>query len=687
MTGSALAWSPLVPLPLLLLLAGAALLLVAFAAWRGARGWWLRLLAAAALLLGLANPSLVEEQRQGLTDIALVLVDESASQDIGERRAQSEQALADLLARLQALPNTEVEVIRAGAGEDGTNLFAALRDALARLPRQQVAGVFLITDGQVHDVPDGLAALSLDAPVHEILTGSPDEGDRRLVVVRAPTFGIVDKPQTMTIRVEDQPAGGARGSATLTIAQDGGPARAITVPLGQDVEVPFELTRRGLSILELAVEAGPRELSLQNNVAAVVVNGVRDRLRVLLVSGEPHAGERVWRNILKADPAVDLVHFTILRPPEKQDGTPIRELSLIAFPTRELFEEKLDEFDLIIFDRYRQRGVLPNAYLDNIARYVENGGALLESAGAASATSLSLYRTPLGRVMPGEPTGRVLEEGYKPLLTETGARHPVTAGLPGAKGADGLPTWGRWFRLVDSQVADGEVLMAGPGERPLLVLGRVGEGRVAQLLSDHVWLWARGFEGGGPQAELLRRIAHWLMQEPDLEEEDLRALVAGSRLEITRRSLSPDPVTVTVTLPDGTTRQVPLAEAGDGRQIATLPIDQPGLYRIDDGLRTALAAAGSLNPKEFADLRASPEPLATLVAEGRGGALWQAVEPDPAIRKVDPERARAGSDWLGLVDRQAYLVTGVSERPLLPAWGYLALALGLAFAAWRREGH
>ena len=189
MTGSALAWSPLVPLPLLLLLAGAALLLVAFAAWRGARGWWLRLLAAAALLLGLANPSLVEEQRQGLTDIALVLVDESASQDIGERRAQSEQALADLLARLQALPNTEVEVIRAGAGEDGTNLFAALRDALARLPRQQVAGVFLITDGQVHDVPDGLAALSLDAPVHEILTGSPDDAVTEVRAAHLPLRG------------------------------------------------------------------------------------------------------------------------------------------------------------------------------------------------------------------------------------------------------------------------------------------------------------------------------------------------------------------------------------------------------------------------------------------------------------------------------------------------------------------
>jgi len=685
MTGSSIAWAPLLPLPLLLAFGGAVLLLVLLAAWRRARGWPWRLLACLALLVGLGNPSLVEEERQGLADIALVVVDESASQRIGERSQQSEQALADLLARLEALPNTAVTVIRAGTGEDGTNLFAALREALVQLPRQQVAAVFLISDGQVHDVPDSLAALALDAPVHLLLSGAPDEGDRRLVVVQAPSFGIVDRPQSLTLRVEDQPRGG--GSATLTISQDGGPARRLSVPVGEEVTIEVTVTRRGASILELEVEAGPQELSLLNNRAAVVINGVRDRLRVLLVSGEPHAGERVWRNILKSDPAVDLVHFTILRPPEKQDGTPIRELSLIAFPTRELFEEKLGEFDLIIFDRYRQRGVLPNAYLENIARYVEEGGALLESAGPASASALSLYRTPLGRIMPGEPTGRVLEDGFLPLLTQLGGRHPVTAGLPGANDPiDALPSWGRWFRLVDATVGDGQILMTGPDEQPLLVLGRVGEGRVAQLLSDHVWLWARGFEGGGPQAELLRRIAHWLMQEPDLEEEDLRAAIAGDRLEIVRRSLEADPVEVEITRPDGTTERIALAEAGQGRQTATVTIDQPGLYRISDGERIALAAAGALNPKEFADLRATPEPLAALTAESGGGALWQAEVSDPALRKVAPERARAGSDWLGVLDRENYLVTGVTERPLLPAWAYLVLALGFGFAAWQREG-
>ena len=109
---------------------------------------------------------------------------------------------------------------------------------------------------------------------------------------------------------------------------------------------------------------------MQNNRAIAVIEGIRDRLRVLLVSGEPHPGERTWRNLLKADASVDLVHFTILRPPEKQDGTPIKELALIAFPTRELFVDKLDQFDLIIFDRYRRQAVLPMAYLHNVADYV-----------------------------------------------------------------------------------------------------------------------------------------------------------------------------------------------------------------------------------------------------------------------------------------------------------------------------
>ena len=454
--------------------------------------------------------------------------------------------------------------------------------------------------------------------------------------------------------------------------------------------VPFSLSVRvehgGPNVLELEVEPGQQELTLANNRAAVVVNGVRDRLRVLLVSGEPHPGERTWRNILKADPSVDLVHFTILRPPEKQDGTPIRELSLIAFPIRELFDVKLDEFDLIIFDRYRRRGVLPQAYLDNVARYVRKGGALLEAAGPNFGTPLSLYRTPLGQVLPAEPSGQVYEQGFKPRITDTGERHPVTAELPGDT-AGKEPQWGRWFRQVEAQPHRGVPVMSGVGDQPLLVLDRVGEGRVAQILSDDMWLWTRGFEGGGPQAELLRRLAYWLMKEPDLEENDLRGTVEGDRLIIAKRSLEPDDRPVRVTGPDGKMQEVTLKPEAGGRSTASLPISESGLYRITDGTRTALAAAGALNPVELSDVRTTPDKLAPVAEATGGGTFWVgAGGPLPDVRRVGPDRSASGRNWLGFRANGDYVVTGVRDVPLLPALAALLLALGTLIVAWRREG-
>ncbi|HTQ35148.1 MAG TPA: hypothetical protein VMI30_13335, partial [Stellaceae bacterium] len=473
--------------------------------------------------------------------------------------------------------------------------------------------------------------------------------------------------------------------AKLTWRKDGGPPHTQLVPVGRDVPLSIPIDHGGPNVVELAVEQGPQELTLINNRAAVVVNGVRDRLRVLLVSGEPHAGERVWRNILKSDPSVDLVHFTILRPPEKQDGTPIRELSLIAFPIRELFDVKLDEFDLIIFDRYSRRGVIPQAYLQNVANYVRNGGAFLEATGPSFGTPLSLFRTPLGEILPTEPTGSVEEEGYKPELSELGWRHPVTDDLPGAGAPGGTPNWGRWFRQIDAHVHHGTTLMTGDHGEPLLVLDRVGKGRVAQLLSDQMWLWARGFESGGPQAELLRRLAYWLMKEPDLEENDLRASIDGDRLIVTRQSLKPDDKPVTVTAPDGTTQTLTLRPTHGGESSGTIAVTQMGLYRVRDGTRTALAAAGPLNPIEFADVRATPDKLAPMVTASGGGTYWIA-DGVPEIRRVAAGRATAGHNWLGLRENDDYVITGFSETPLLPGLAALLLTIGTLIAAWRREG-
>ena len=375
------------------------------------------------------------------------------------------------------------------------------------------------------------------APVHALITGRANERDRRVVLITTPRFGIVGQSQTIAFRVEDQ------GAPRRQRAGHGAPRRrdhrqAATCAPAQQVSVNVQIPHAGPNIVEIEAAPLDGELTAVNNRAVVSIDGVRDKLRVLLVSGEPHAGERTWRNLLKSDAAVDLVHFTILRPPEKQDGTPINELSLIAFPTRELFQQKINEFHLIIFDRYARQGVLPMLYFDNIARYVRDGGAVLVAAGPDYASQTSLWRTPLDAVLPAEPSGRTTDGPFRAKLTELGKRHPVTRGLEGADSDP--PHWSRWFRLVDARADKGTAVMEGPDDKPLLLLSREGEGRVALLLSDHIWLWARGYEGGGPHLDLLRRLSHWLMKQPDLEEEALRLLVRGRDLTVQRQTMADD---------------------------------------------------------------------------------------------------------------------------------------------------
>ncbi len=694
---SSIDFAPAFSWPVLFVLAAAATLLLAYAAWRRAPGTAWRALAMAAILLAQANPSLVEEQRQPLRDVVVVVADDSPSQTIGDRTAQTQETLADLEDRLAVYRNLEVRVVRAGGPsdgptDDGTRLFEALDRAVSDVPPSRLAGAILVTDGQVHDVPANPRSWDFKGPVHTLLTGRRGEADRRLLVSRAPRYGIVGETLSLTLRIEDEKNAAGTGigaRAKVSVRQDGETPVQYDVPIGGEQEIPFKLSHGGQTVIELAVEPGPNELTLRNNRAVVVVNGIRDRLRVLLVSGLPHAGERTWRNLLKADPSVDLVHFTILRPPEKQDGTPINELSLIAFPIRELFETKLNEFDLIIFDRYRRRGVLPQAYLRNIADYVLAGGAVLEAAGPDFASPLSLYRTPLQEVLPGRPSGRIFERGFRPVLTAEGRRHPVTAGLPGARGAgaDGQsPAWGRWFRLIDVEPTRGSTLMSGTAGKPVLLLDRIGEGRVAQLLSDQAWLWARGFEGGGPQAELLRRLAHWLMKEPDLEEDVLRGVARGSRLDIERRSLSPDAAPVTVTSPSGQSQSVTLEDAGAGRAIAAVAVTEPGLYRLTDGTREAVAAVGNTNPREFSDVRATASRLAPVAATKGGAVRWIAEDGLPALRRIRPGGDTKGRGWIGLVANRDYLVTGMRQVNLLPPALVLAAVIALLLLAWRREG-
>ena len=684
------AFDPLVPWSVIAVLSSIGLVLVLLGLRAGARGTIWRLGSIVVVLAALANPALIEEQRKPIADVALIVVDDSDSMAIGERRKQVQTARESLKRKLGQQEGLEVrEVVLPPAhiqlGSErpgGTRLIETMRSALVEVPPERLAGVVLLTDGQVHDVPAALPPELGGAPLHGLIAGKKNERDRLIIVEQSPRFGVVGREVTTKFRVED-PAG---GTAPVTLSVGGEVVKRIDVPVGKSVELPIRVGNPGANVVELEVGAGPSELTLDNNRALFTINGVRDRLRVLLVSGEPYQGERAWRNLLKSDPAVDLVHFTILRTPQKDDFTPVRELSLIVFPMRELFEQKLKEFDLIIFDRYESGNLITRDYFRNIAEYVKNGGALLVSVGPVFATQRSLYRTPIGAILPAAPLGDVLETPFKPKVTEIGQRHPVSANLPQAGQPDKEPDWGRWFRLVTSRTERGNAVLSGAEDKPLVILDRVGEGRVAQLMSDHLWLWNRGIDGGGPQPELVRRVAHWLMKEPDLEEEALRATAVGGRIEVTRRTLATTFPPVTMTSPDGTTRKLDLRQTAPGLGLGVVDVDKPGLYRFDDGTLRTVAAVGSPDPLEFSDVRATETKLKPLVEASGGSMLWLVDQPDPDIRTVRPGRAAGGSDWIGLRRNEGYTVAGINQLPLLPGILVALVFLMAIGSAWWREG-
>lgn len=683
-------FSPLIPLLYIALLAAASALLAALGLWQRVRGAVLRTLALGALCLALLNPVVLQMERQPLDSVVAVVVDRSQSQSTPDRTAMSDAALARLKVQLDRLPQLDVRVIEVGndaySQTPSTQLFSALSAALEDVPTSRIAGSIMITDGQIHDIPQDAAALGFNAPVHGLITGSPEEIDRRISLINAPRFGIVGEQQEISYRVDDD---GGQGSqmTEVTVRLNGAFYSRELAPVGATVQLYIDVENAGDNIVELQVEPVEGEVSLTNNRAVTVLDGIRENLRVLLVSGEPHSGERAWRNLLKSDTSVDLVHFTILRPPEKQDGTPIDELSLIAFPTRELFVEKISQFDLIVFDRYQRRGVLPVLYYDYIAQYVEDGGALLIAAGPEHAGRDSIANTPLAPVLPAIPTGDITETGFYPRLSDTGRKHPVTRDLPGSDLEP--PQWGRWFRAVDVNAPEESTVLDGPDGKPLLILNRVGEGRVAMLMSDQGWLWARGFEGGGPHVALYRRIAHWLMKEPALEEESLRAASTGNLLTISRQTMSDEAPQAIVTAPSGERITLPLTRTADGLFEAELAVEENGLFDVENGDRRTLVHVGALNAPEFAATVSSTKLLAPLAAE-TGGLVKRLSSGDGnvSIPTIVPIKGvpRASADRLFLKMTSETELTGVNRLPLFAGFFGLALLFLMLGSTWYREG-
>lgn len=663
--------SPLLPLfcTALLVLAGAVIFMTA---WRKpAPDFYARALFFAVLALLLLNPVIIHETRQALPRKMVIVMDESPSQKIARRDETAEQILSYIKT---SLPNIDPVIIRAGLDpasrkNQDTSLFSALRGSLTGIPSAQVAGTVLITDGQVHDAPEDPGALEKLGPFNVVLTGKKDEFDRKITVTESPKYGLLG--QTVIIKVKVDDVGRAPSEPIiLNVRQDGKPIGQYTVAPGAGQQYAFKLEHAGQNIIEFSVAGEKGELTEINNTTAVIINGVRDRLRVLLVSGMPHIGERAWRDLLKSDPAIDLVHFNILRSPLTQNDAPTREMSLIAFPVEELFEKKIRDFDLVIFDKYAQYGLLLPQYFLNIASFVKEGGAFLLAMGSDE-TEESLFQTALADILPIEPTGEksnIISGAYTPQLTDIGKNHPITGDLQKDK-----KKWGAWFSQTGIKKIKGQVLMTGAQENPLLVIDKVSDGRVAVLASDNIWMWSKGVNGGGPYTELLRNVAHWLMREPELDEDYIKTAVEGNTITVSERTTAGIPATLSMSRPDGKTEDISLLTPEKGWSTALVDTSQNGIYRFSNGSKTAFAVVGTAASKEFSDVYTTAENLAPLVNKTGGAVIWYSETPN-----FPPSS-------LKLKEKIAYNITSAESAPLVPGWLALLVVFGGLVWVWRRE--
>lgn len=688
-----LALDPLLPVPWIVGLA-ALIFIASIAAGAGRlRSQFTRLTAGLFLLIGVLNPQSVEEDRESLPDTVIVIEDRSDSMKFGGRDEALAKMTAELKSQFREDGNLDIITISVPQNNEGTLLASALTDALAGAPSGRLAGVVALSDGRAHDVSEAVADYLPDnVPFHSLIIGEAEARDRRILATKAPKFGVVGEQAEYELLVEDPGFDGER--ARIELKLNGDVKARFPITIGRPLSIPLEIERRGSNTVELTVEGVDGELTLNNNLFVSEIQGVRDRLRVLLITGEPHNGGRAWRNLLKSDPALDLVQFTILTSRSKYTNAGERELSLIQFPTRQLFEERLDEFDLIIFDQYerrslsrregRSRPTIPPQYFQNIAHYVEDGGALLLATGPAFSTQASLYRTPLVSVLPARPTGDILTGAFRPELNAKGQRHPITSDFQGNEDQ----AWGSWYRVIDNDPIGGDVLMDGPEGVPLFVIDKVRDGRVAMLMSDQAWLWAKGHNGGGPYREMFRRTAHWLMGEPELDAETLTGVRDGDNLVITRRSLEDVNDPVVVIAPDGSSRRVTLDRVSDGLYRAALPLAGQGAYRLSNGDISAITAVGALNPKEYKNLLPTKDILAPLSNATNGiiKSVGLDVSALPDIRRPKAGRQSSGKNWMGLIAHEAYTVTQSRRTPLAPGIFLFGLFFLFLTWAWRREG-
>jgi hypothetical protein len=622
------------------------------------------------LLLALSAPYFLQEKREKLPNHVLLIEDKTASQKVTGRLAGMQQAVQAVTEDLKK--NYPAVVIDIATVEDtgrGTNVLPLLQQKLSSLPAAQLSGVVLFSDGAWGDAAADLQKIQRDFPIHTVLSGEPNKPDRAVRVDDSPPYALVGKDYQVTVRVTDSTA--AKGADIPLFIETGKDKIPLTAKNFEKTTLTLHPPFAGTQPLVFSVPPlSGEELTRVNNRAMTRVQVMRDRLKVLLVSGHPYAGGRSWRSLLKSDPQVDLVHFNILRSPFKFDPATEQELALIPFPVDELFSKKIRQFDLIVLDGVQRQAVLASMYLQNIVDYTQNGGALLVVSGAEYARPQNLYESVLGEILPVAPATARESQLLKPVLTDKGKTHPVSSIFSNDQ-------WGRWTGGVNAAQTTGDVLLETPQKQPLLVLRQLEQGgRVAQILTDSIWLWQRGFEGGGPYQALLQRTAHWLMKEPDLETGKLTLSIDKEVLTVQQDDTAVQP-TATLTLPDGTMQLLAFVKTATGYQ-ATHTLTQIGIYSVQQGTQLLPFSHGVVE-QEMAALQVDDTKPALL------GDTVFAVDSHPAVDVAASKPVSLLTPQLWLKDRAAYQVTGREQHPFLPVAVLVLIALGGVIGGWFKK--
>ncbi|MEL6341857.1 MAG: glutamine amidotransferase [Myxococcota bacterium] len=626
-------------------------------------------LALVVLTVALCEPVWLEDSGRTEEGKVVVLIDRSASMDVREEGVSRSASVDGILSTVQGTVGTSVEVfsfsddVQAGvpAAYDGqgTNIGVALAAVADRYLGQDLRGIVLISDGidrgalrkDLAEVGEDVSAAvaiapELPGPLTVYQVGSAERlHDEAITEVVTGGFAFLRTPFTLTARLRGTPG----DTLPVTLSREGRLVDTRDVTLGEDGsgEVNFQVTPTavGRFAWELAIPVDPADAVPGNNTYPVVIRVVRDRTRVLQVSGSPSYDQKFLRLFLKEDPSVDLVSFFILRTREDFGaGWNADELSLIAFPYQRLFNEELETFDLVVLQNFNYAPYFEYeamALLENIASYVRDGGALVMTGGDRSFDLGRYGNTPISSILPvrlGVSNKMASEEPFQPQLTAAGRNHPITRIVLERDGDadawDTLPNMDG-FNFTGGLVPGSAVLLEHPtareasGERvPILAVREVEEGRVMSLAVDASWRWSfsEAAEGRGNQVYLRfwKNALRWLVADP----EDRRVVVVPSRenvlmgsevrLTVKVRDAGYGPVEGktakgVVVMPDGTEAPFEVISGPTGEAATTFTPTMQGAHRVR--VQTG-AAAAERGETVFAVSARDPE-LLDIVPDGK----------------------------------------------------------------------